>query len=126
LIAISIDRALDILNSISRKFDIYAMRTVPKYANEFAEIIVQISVELGNLMRALGKKSNVNELVAKMHKLENQADDLFHLGMAELFKNFKDPVEIIKFKEVYEHLELIVDSVDFIGKMVRGIIVKLG
>jgi uncharacterized protein Yka (UPF0111/DUF47 family) len=126
LIAISIDRALDILNSIARKFDIYAMRTVPKYANDFAEIIVQISVELGNLMRALGKRSNVNELVAKMHKLENQADDLFHLGMAELFKNFKDPVEIIKYKEVYEHLESIVDSVDFIGKMVRGIIVKLG
>lgn len=126
LLAISIDRALDILNSIARKFDIYAMRTVPKYANDFTEIIVEISVELGNLMRGLSKRSNVNELVAKMHKLENQADDLFHLGMAELFKNYKDPVEIIKYKEVYEHLESIVDSVDFIGKLVRGIVVKLG
>jgi uncharacterized protein len=125
-LAISIDRALDILNSIARKFDIYAMRTVPKYANEFAEIIVQIAVELGTLMRALGKKTDVNELVSKMHKLENRADDLFHIGMAELFKNYKDPVEIIKYKEVYEHLENIVDSIDFIGKMVRGIIVKLG
>jgi uncharacterized protein Yka (UPF0111/DUF47 family) len=61
-----------------------------------------------------------------MHGFENKADDLFHMGMAELFSGNYAPIEVIKFKEVYEHLENIVDSIDFIGKLVRGIMVKLG
>jgi uncharacterized protein Yka (UPF0111/DUF47 family) len=48
------------------------------------------------------------------------------MGMAELFSGNYAPIEVIKFKEVYEHLENIVDSIDFIGKLVRGIMVKLG
>jgi uncharacterized protein Yka (UPF0111/DUF47 family) len=77
-------------------------------------------------MRTLSKRGDVSEICSKMHNLENKADDLFHLGMAELFANGNSTVDIIKFKEVYEHLETVVDSIDYVGKMVRGIVVKLG
>lgn len=127
LIAINIDKSLDILNSISRKFEIYDIRNVPMNVCRFADVIVEISIELRNLFAALEKKDDINDIVRRMHELENKADTLFYTSVAELFSNGKyNPVEIIKYKEIYEHLESIVDSVDFIGKIVRGIAVKQG
>ncbi|MFA6291013.1 MAG: DUF47 family protein [Victivallales bacterium] len=126
-IAINIDKSLDILNSISRKFEIYGIRNVPINVCRFADIIVEISIELRNLFAALESKKNINDNVRRMHELENKADTLFYTSVAELFSNGKyNPVEIIKYKEIYEHLESIVDSVDFIGKIVRGVAVKQG
>ncbi len=126
-IAINIDKSLDILNSISRKFEIYGIRNVPINVCRFADVIVEIAIELRNLFSALEKKSDINDIVRRMHELENKADTLFYTSVAELFSNGKyNPVEIIKYKEIYEHLESIVDSVDFIGKIVRGVAVKQG
>jgi uncharacterized protein Yka (UPF0111/DUF47 family) len=46
--------------------------------------------------------------------------------MAELFQDNKDPIDIILLKELYEHLEAVVDTSDYIGKLVRGVVVKQG
>jgi uncharacterized protein Yka (UPF0111/DUF47 family) len=126
LMAINIDKSLDILNSIARKFDIYSIRKVPANVCAFSSVICEIAGELKPLLVALRRKENLNNVVEKMHALENKADELFHHGMAELFGGKYSPLDVIKYKEVYEHLENIVDSIDFIGKIVRGIMVKLG
>jgi uncharacterized protein Yka (UPF0111/DUF47 family) len=123
---INIDKSLDILNSIARKFDIYSIRKVPANVCAFSSVICEISSQLKPLLLTLKRKGNIHETVEKMHTLENRADDLFHQGMADLFRGKYTPLDVIKFKEVYEHLENIVDSIDFIGKIVRGIMVKLG
>lgn len=126
LIVINVDKSLDILNSIVRKFEIYGIRNVPVNICRFADLIVEISAELRKLFAALETKQNISQIIKRMHKLENKADDLFYTSVAELFRGDSSPVDIIKYKEIYEHLESIVDSIDFIGKIVRGIIVKQG
>jgi len=125
-IAISVDRALDILNSISRKIEIYAIRKVPSNVVKFADIMVEISESAGELINTFRQRKKIDIITERIHGLENKADDLFHMSMAELFKNEYSPVDIIKYKELYEHLESAIDSVDFIGKIIRGIAVKLG
>lgn len=124
-LAINVDRALDILNSISRKIEIYNIRKVPANVWKFADIIVKISVRMGEVVSTLKTHKSIEGPVREMHGLENEADELFHVSMAELF-NEKDPIHIIKFKEVYEHLESVVDAIDYVGKLVRGIKVKQG
>jgi uncharacterized protein len=125
-LAVHIDNAIDILNSITRKIEIYQIQKFPTNICKFADIIMHMSEMLKTLMQELKGKRNIEAISANMHKAENEADNLFHRCLAELFSSKKDPVEIIKFKEVYEHLESVVDSVDYIGKLVRGIIVKQG
>jgi predicted phosphate transport protein (TIGR00153 family) len=124
-LAINVDRALDILNSISRKIEIYNIRQVPANVWKFADIIVKISLKMGEVVSTLKTHKSIEELVRDMHSLENEADELFHVSMAELF-NEKDPIHIIKFKEMYEHLESVVDAIDYVGKLIRGIKVKQG
>ena len=124
--AINIDRALDILNSVSRKIEIYAIRQVPANVRRFAEIIVEISGEMAKLVVALRNRKDISGCTTHMHFLENKADDLFHQSMAELFRDNKNPIDIIRLKELYEHLESVVDCADYIGKLVRGVVVKQG
>ncbi|HUI92175.1 MAG TPA: DUF47 family protein [Chitinivibrionales bacterium] len=124
-LAINVDRALDILNSISRKIEIYRIRQVPANVWKFADIIVKIAAQMKLAVCHLRNRKGIQDIAKQMHELEIQADELFHESMAELF-NAKDPIHIIKFKEVYEHLENVVDAVDYVGKIVRGIKVKQG
>ena len=124
-LAINIDRATDILNSISRKIEIYNIRQVPSNVFKFSDIIVRIANNLEEVVSSLKHKKNIATIAKNMHELENEADELFHKSMAELF-NEKDAIYIIKFKEMYEHLESVVDAIDYAGKIVRGIKVKQG
>ncbi|OGS34856.1 MAG: hypothetical protein A2293_07015 [Elusimicrobia bacterium RIFOXYB2_FULL_49_7] len=125
-IAINLDRAMDILNSITQKFEIYHIRKVPANVCKFADLLLEMALELRQLFRALEKKEDVMPHVVKLHSMENTGDHLFHWSMAELFDGQHEPVDIIKFKEVYEHLENVTDAVDLVGKLVRGVKVKQG
>jgi len=125
-ITTEIDTALDILNGTVRKMDVYLIKSVPQKVKTFADIIVSIVKELQSLIDSLKRKSTIKAGIANMHKIENEADELFHQCMFELFSNSFSSVEIIKMKEIYERLESVVDVVDRIGKMIRGIKVKQG
>lgn len=123
-LALNMDRALDILNSISRKIEIYNIREVPSKVCDFARIILDASQQMRILIDHLERKESVAEVAVRLHKMENEADELFHASMAELFTDSSSPVFIIKFKEFYEHLESVVDVIDYVGKIIRGIQVK--
>lgn len=123
---INVDKSLDILNSTARKFEIYRIRNVPQNVCNFADIIVRITEEMEKLVHLFSAKAEITQAVAHMHTLENEADELFHASMAELFSGKYSPIDIIKLKEIFEQLESVVDSTDYIGKLIRGIKVKQG
>jgi len=125
MIALNLDQCMDSLNTIAQRIEIYSVRTVPVNVVRFCVLIVDIASELNRLIQALKSKKDMTSILKRMHMLENEADTLFHTSIAGLFQT-QDPIEIIKFKELYEQLEYAVDRVDHIGKVVRGIMVKQG
>jgi predicted phosphate transport protein (TIGR00153 family) len=125
-LTVSLDHSLDILDNISQKFEIYKIKKIPVNIKNFAELIVDCAQELNQLMKSFDNHDNMVLAAKKIHKIENKADYLFHLTMADLFNDAHSPVDIIKFKEIYEQLEAIVNSIDHIGKQIRGIKIKLG
>lgn len=125
-IAIGIDRGIDILNSVTQKIEVYNIRKFPPNVTAFSELIDDIARQIDPLLVALEKKKNVNGVVEKIHAIENKADYLFHLSMADLFSGAYPAVDIVRLKDVYEHMESCVDSLDYIGKLVRGVLVKMG
>jgi uncharacterized protein len=127
-LTIQMDKSLDILNGISRRIEMYNIKHASTKACQFAEIIATIAEIANELIRDLRDKKDVKDKVEAMHKLENQGDELFHASMAELFGGEEryQTIEVTKFKEVYEQLESVIDSIDYFGKMVRGIRMKLG
>jgi uncharacterized protein len=127
-LAINIERTLDVLNGTSRKIEIFRLRQMPLNACTFADIIVDIAKLQSELVHGLRSKKDVREKVECMHILEHKADELFHESLASLFNSDEKfhTVENMKFKEFYEHLESVVDSIDYIGKLIHGIRMKQG
>ncbi len=127
-LAINMERSLDILNGTSRKIEIYRLRNLPINTCTFANIIVDISKLQSDLVHGLGAKKDVREKVEAMHDLEHKADELYHESLAGLFNGEEkfQTVENMKLKELYEHLESVVDSIDYIGKLIHGIRMKQG
>jgi uncharacterized protein len=125
-IATEIDTALDIINGTARKIEIYSIKSVPENIKTFNTIIVSIVSELATLLKHLKDKTAIKDSIIAMHKFENEADELFLQSMLQLFSNGTSAIEIIKMKEIYERLESVVDVVDRIGKMIRGVKFKMG
>jgi len=116
---------LDLINSLSQMLEIYGIHQTPPAVTSFCDILVGICKENVNLIAALESRKGISQIIRLMHEFEKRGDDTFHQGMASLFES-ESPVEIIKFKSVYEGLEDTIDSVDYVGKLVRSIMIKLG
>ncbi|MFA6470404.1 MAG: DUF47 family protein [Candidatus Latescibacterota bacterium] len=127
-LAINMERTLDVLNGTSRKIEIFHIRKIPVNACIFANIIVNIAKLQSELVHGLQAKKDVREKVEAMHSLEHQADELYHISLAGLYNDDEryQTVENMKFRELYEHLEAVVDSIDYIGKLIHGIRMKQG
>lgn len=125
-IAINIDRALDILTSISNKIEIYGIHKLPKNVYNFSELIVEIAENLKKVIDDLELQKNIDASLRTMHALENNADYLFYISVGDLMKKEENPIEVIKIKEVYEFLEEVVDAIDYVGKIVRRVMIKQG
>ncbi|MFZ5639666.1 MAG: DUF47 domain-containing protein [Bacillota bacterium] len=72
-------------------------------------------------------KKNYAEIMEKCHeikRLEGEGDRLYRLGVAELFENGMEPLEVIKWKEVYQQVEKALDRSEKISKKIEGVVVK--
>ncbi len=66
----------------------------------------------------------MNEHIVEIHRLENEADDIYFRAIGELFHNSIDAVTLIKLKELYEILENATDRCEHVANIVEGIILK--
>jgi uncharacterized protein Yka (UPF0111/DUF47 family) len=124
-LAMIMDQTVDQLHSLARKLELYNIRVIPAPLKAFCDIMVGIADEQVKLMQALPTRKGVQDTIRIMHELEKRGDDTFAQAVATLFES-NDPVHIIKFKEIYELSEEVIDSIDLVGKTIRGIMVKLG
>jgi uncharacterized protein len=124
-IVVNIDNSLDLIHIVSEKIDIFQIKKAPKELINFSKLIVEMSVILQKLVGSLKDKMAAFEHIREINKLENDADILYHTTISDLFKT-KDSIEIIKFKDIYEELERLANSIEFVSKIVRGILVKQG
>ena len=66
----------------------------------------------------------MKEHYIKIHSLENDADEEYYKAIDELFHFYKNPIDIIKYKEIYELLEGITDKCEDAINVVESIVVK--
>ncbi len=127
-LTVGLNRPLNVLKDLADKIEIYRIRKLPVNACRFTEIAVTIAKLQQEVVHGLHGKPTTRKKIERMNKLENQADELFNASLGELFGRNEEilTAEVVKLKEVYEMLEEIVDGIDDVGKLVRGIMIKHG
>ena len=123
-LAVLLDDIMDYMEAIAVRLDLYRIKKLPRPVIPMTELIVSSIGEVERIVYNLRNMKRIQQHTVKIHTLENQADSLLNESVAELFnKNYK-PVDIIKFKELYEWLETITDRCEDVADVVESIVIK--
>lgn len=123
-----LDDVTDFINSCAKRIVLYNPKQMPTSAVALAQLIkegaicISKAVDELDVMKKNSKK--IKEYCVELHAIENRADDVYENFLIELFEKEKDAVEIIKLKEIMSELEKATDAAEYVGKIIKTIIVK--
>lgn len=123
-IASALDNVLDGLEDTSHRLVSYHIDPIPPTMVTLAEIVSTCSKSLMAAMEALEKNGRTVQHCIEINRLENEADRIGRSAVADLFNTEKDPIVLIKLKEVYEFLENTVDSCEDVADVLQNVAVK--
>jgi predicted phosphate transport protein (TIGR00153 family) len=127
-IAIDLDDILDSLEGAAQYLVILELREAPEALQQFAEILVAMVDEIHRSLALVWDLSNakgIHDGIVRISELENQADTLYNTVIADLFKrNGRDPIEIMKWKEVYQGLEDACDQCKDFTHILGNVVLK--
>ncbi|MFB3896944.1 MAG: DUF47 domain-containing protein [bacterium] len=119
-----LDDVLDLIEGTVNRLKMYRIQQVTPELITIAKIVLLSSEEIAN---AIGKMNNIQRIAdhcIEINRLENEADLVTRQIIAHLFENSSDPIEIIKWKELYEYVELATDKCEDIANILEGIMLK--
>jgi uncharacterized protein len=125
----SLDDVIDLINSFAQKVRYHPPKKEPVYFLEISELIMQATREIKTAVMGLRNMKNqkaIMDACIRINEIENQADDIFHNALADLFENEKDAIELVKVKEMLSSLEKATDMAEDVSDVIKGIIVKAG
>ncbi len=126
-LASDIDDILDFIHGSAKRIDLYKVNELSDSITILADCILKGAIELNVAVKNLENLKNENiikEACVKINSLENHADDVFNMGIARLFEEEKDPINIIKIKEILAALETATDKCEDAANTVQTILIK--
>jgi predicted phosphate transport protein (TIGR00153 family) len=123
-LASSLDDVLDFINAAGSRLVMYRITVPPPAAGELAKMILLQSVELHKAVSLLQKNGDILAHCVEINRLENEADQIAQQGIAELFDIEKDPINLIKIKELLEFLERATDKAEDAANVLETVVLK--
>jgi len=120
----ALDDVLDWIEAASDRLVLFHLSEPPEEAGRLAHIILKSAEEIVKGIQSLRNINNVLRHCVEINRLENEADSVFREALARLFENGRDPITIIKLKEVYEDLEVATDRCEDVANVLESIAVK--
>jgi uncharacterized protein len=120
----SLDNVADSLDNIANRIFLYKIKAPIQFGPQLSEIILsQAKIIVGVVQSLIENKKTFDELV-KLRKLESDGDVIFYQALTQLFETEKDPIELIKKKEIIEILEKAIDRCQTVSIVVESILIK--
>ena len=126
-LAKEIDNIVDMLYTIANRLKVYKVNVSNKNLVEFAAVIddsvraVQCAIKG---LRNMKHTKSVTESCVEINRLENVGDSMRDDMLAKLFETEKDPINLIKLKEIYQDAETVLDICEDVAHIVQNILVK--
>jgi len=123
-LATSLDDVLDGIDDVTFRIVAYRLKPIPSAVLLLAEKVSSCCTFLADALVALHRKKPVINLCIEINRLENEADKLERNLIADLFRSEKDPIELIRKKEIYELLEATTDRCEDVADVIQNVSVK--
>jgi len=121
------DDVMDFIEAAAMRMMLYGIDKPAERAKEVAEILIKVTSEVSEAIPHLRHRrelSRMQEHCIEINRLENEADAVRRSALAELFHDRVELAEVIKWREIYEHMENAVDRCEDIADILEGVMIK--
>lgn len=123
-LAKQLDNVLDWIEAAAARLAVYRVVAPTPEARELAHIIASTCEALVDAVRHLRSLPQIDGPIREINRLENLADRVQRNAIARLFADSIDPVDVIKWKEIYDTLEEATDQAEDAANVLEGIRTK--
>jgi uncharacterized protein len=125
-LASALDNVMDAIDHAAVLVRLYKITTVLPGARELTRTVTGSAARLHDALEALERKKPVQPHAVEINRLENEADRVYQNALQRLFETETDPILIIKWKELFDMLEMITDACEDVANVIEGVVVKHG
>ena len=125
-LASRLDDILDLIWAVADRLTVFKLKESTNEAIIMSKDLLVTAEYVHKAIKKLKEKnySHVQEYCIEINRLENRIDRIFRDALGKLFDEIKDPILIIKWKEIYEHLEDASDKCEDVSNVIESIVLK--
>jgi len=128
-LASEMDDIVDLIQSISSRMHLYRVDHSTQDLVEMADILWQATENVRKALASLRDLANPRRILdycIEVNRLENAGDHMLEVALGKLFSGNPDPLEVMKWKEIYEVTEAAIDKCEDVANVIESILVKHG
>jgi predicted phosphate transport protein (TIGR00153 family) len=121
------DDVMDYIESAAIAVMLYELTEMTAPARELADVLLRsteaVAIAVGGL-RHVKQSEGILKACIEVNRLENEGDEILRNALASLFRETKDPLLVLKWKEVYEALENATDRCEDVANIIEGVVLE--
>jgi len=122
-----LDKVLDYIEAVADRIVLFEVKVAPAEAAELAELLVQTCKKMSAALAFLKNKTKAQEMLSlceDVFRLESAADQVYRQALASLFNEGSEPLMVMKWREIFDSLEMAVDRCQDAGTLIQGIVLE--
>jgi predicted phosphate transport protein (TIGR00153 family) len=123
-LASRLDDVVDLIDGTARRAVMFRITTVREPARLLAAVIVRAADSLEAAVVAIKKPKIVIERGQEIKALEEEGDAIYHEAVGRLFDGGEDPIEVMRWKELYDTMERTLDQCEDVANVLESIALK--
>jgi uncharacterized protein len=123
----ALDDVLDLIEAVSERVALYEVRKLPAFVVKLADSLQLATVAVDQAIKLLPQVKQPKEMLVlcvEINRLENEADDAYRHGLAQLFKGEYDAIEVMKWRDIIDNLESATDRCEDVANILEGIVLE--
>ena len=124
-----LDDIIDGVDALAKRFPLFHVKQMEPIFQKQADVLVEAAVVLSDAVHRLRRSRKLSELsdaLIAIHTKESIGDDNHHAAMSRLFSGAVEPLEVLKWKELYDLVEEAIDGCEDVGNTLERIVLKNG
>jgi predicted phosphate transport protein (TIGR00153 family) len=121
------DDVLDLIHTASMRVVLFELKGPAEDALALARNLLEaceVASRAVAMLNNLKRSEEILRLTAEINRIENQGDDIFRKSIAKLYKPGRDPVDIMKWREVLDDLEFAMDRCEDVADAIGGVVLE--
>jgi len=119
-----LDDVLDLIDAAAGRIVNYRVDRLRPGATELGNILVRATEQIEAAVSRLEKPNGIMDYCIEINRLENEGDAIVRQAVGQLFEEERDPIELIKWKEILEVLEIAIDKCEDVANILESVVLK--